>query len=115
MGQVKKTHLDDAPRVVVFAGPNGAGKSTHADDILKAMGIPTFVNADYIARGLAGSRRRKPIFSSDARWLCTVDGEVRPTASPISRTLGGYPRSRMLVSITSRMPRWRGVRVDGPA
>ena len=34
-------------------GPNGAGKSTHADDILKAMGIPTFVNADYIARGLA--------------------------------------------------------------
>ena len=52
---MKKTHLDDAPRVVVFAGPNGAGKSTHADDILKAMGIPTFVNADYIARGLAGT------------------------------------------------------------
>lgn len=52
---MKKTHLDDAPRVVVFAGPYGAGKSTHADDILKAMGIPTFVNADYIARGLAGT------------------------------------------------------------
>lgn len=52
---MKNTHLDDAPRVVVFAGPNGAGKSTHADDILKAMGIPTFVNADYIARGLAGT------------------------------------------------------------
>lgn len=52
---MKKPHLDDAPRVVVFAGPNGAGKSTHADDILKAMGIPTFVNADYIARGLAGT------------------------------------------------------------
>ncbi len=44
-----------APRVVVFAGPNGAGKSTHADAILQAMGIPTFVNADYIARGLAGT------------------------------------------------------------
>ena len=43
-----------APRVVVFAGPNGAGKSTHADAILAALGVETFVNADYIARGLSG-------------------------------------------------------------
>jgi len=43
-----------APRVVVFAGPNGAGKSTHADAILATLGIETFVNADYIARGLSG-------------------------------------------------------------
>ena len=43
-----------APRVVIFAGPNGAGKSTHADAILAALGIATFVNADYIARGLSG-------------------------------------------------------------
>ena len=42
------------PRVVIFAGPNGAGKSTHADAILAALGIDTFVNADYIARGLSG-------------------------------------------------------------
>lgn len=54
MGQVKPARSADAPRVVVFAGPNGAGKSTHADAILHAMGIGTFVNADYIARGLAG-------------------------------------------------------------
>ena len=52
---MKKTHLDDAPRVVVFAGPNGAGKSTHADDILEGLGIRIFVNADYIARGLTGT------------------------------------------------------------
>jgi predicted ABC-type ATPase len=45
-----------APRVVVFAGPNGAGKSTHADAMLKAIGINTFVNADFIARGLAGKQ-----------------------------------------------------------
>ncbi|GLS13165.1 zeta toxin family protein [Hydrogenophaga electricum] len=45
-----------APRVVVFAGPNGAGKSTHADAILAELRIPTFVNADYIARGLAGQQ-----------------------------------------------------------
>ena len=43
-----------APRVVVFAGPNGAGKSTHADAILATLGIKTFVNADFIARGLSG-------------------------------------------------------------
>jgi predicted ABC-type ATPase len=43
-----------APRVVVFASPNGAGKSTHADAILAGLGIETFVNADYIARGLSG-------------------------------------------------------------
>lgn len=43
-----------APRVVIFAGPNGAGKSTYADAILAALGIKTFVNADYIARGLSG-------------------------------------------------------------
>ncbi|MDO5088100.1 MAG: AAA family ATPase [Comamonadaceae bacterium] len=51
---MKPAQGGDAPRVVVFAGPNGAGKSTHADAILQAMGIGTFVNADYIARGLAG-------------------------------------------------------------
>ena len=43
-----------APRVVIFAGPNGAGKSTHADAVVAALGINTFVNADYIARGLSG-------------------------------------------------------------
>ena len=43
-----------APRVVIFAGPNGAGKSTHADAIVAALGIDTFVNADFIARGLSG-------------------------------------------------------------
>jgi len=42
------------PRIVIFAGPNGAGKSTHADAILAALGVETFVNADYIARGLSG-------------------------------------------------------------
>lgn len=43
-----------APRVLVFAGPNGAGKSTHADALLASVGVQTFVNADFIARGLAG-------------------------------------------------------------
>ena len=50
------TSAKPSPRVVIFAGPNGAGKSTHADAILAALGIETFVNADYIARGLSGRK-----------------------------------------------------------
>lgn len=46
--------IKPSPRAVIFAGPNGAGKSTHADAILAALGMETFVNADYIARGLSG-------------------------------------------------------------
>lgn len=43
------------PIVAVLAGPNGAGKSTVAPELLDAyLGIAAFVNADVIARGLAG-------------------------------------------------------------
>jgi predicted ABC-type ATPase len=52
------------PRVVIFAGPNGAGKSTHADAILAALGITTFVNADYIARGLSGRNTNAVAFEA---------------------------------------------------
>ena len=53
-----------APRVVIFAGPNGAGKSTHADAILAALDIETFVNADYIARGLSGRNTEAVAFEA---------------------------------------------------
>lgn len=53
-----------APRVVVFAGPNGAGKSTHADAILATLGITTFVNADFIARGLSGRHTEAVTFTA---------------------------------------------------
>ena len=44
-----------APRVVVLAGINGAGKTTASQDLLtNQLKIPTFVNADAIARGLNG-------------------------------------------------------------
>jgi predicted ABC-type ATPase len=49
---------------VVFAGPNGAGKSTHADAILAELRISTFVNADYIARGLAGQHAQSVAFAA---------------------------------------------------
>ena len=53
-----------APRVVIFAGPNGAGKSTHADAILASLRIDTFVNADYIARGLSGRNTHSVSFEA---------------------------------------------------
>jgi len=53
-----------SPRVVVFAGPNGAGKSTHADAILATLGIKTFVNADFIARGLSGRHTEAVTFTA---------------------------------------------------
>jgi predicted ABC-type ATPase len=43
------------PRVVVLAGINGAGKTTASRHLLTdVLKIPTFVNADAIARGLNG-------------------------------------------------------------
>ena len=42
-----------------------------------------------MARGRFGSRRRKPLRSSVASWWATLLGLVSPTASPISRMLGG--------------------------
>jgi hypothetical protein len=41
-------------------------------------------------RDFAGSRVIKPRVSSVLRWFCTVEDELRPTARPISRTVGGY-------------------------
>src|SRR4051794_14809475 len=62
-----------------------------------------------MARGLVGSRGRYPRRCSVSRWLCTVEGDVRPTASPISRTDGGKPRTCCCVTMNSRIDRWRSV------
>jgi predicted ABC-type ATPase len=56
-----------APRVVIFAGPNGAGKTTHAELMLEALGIQTFVNADFILQRstpTSPSNRRFPAAAS---------------------------------------------------
>ena len=43
------------PEVVIIAGPNGAGKTTFASEYLPTrQQPPVFVNADEIARELAG-------------------------------------------------------------
>ena len=41
------------PRVAIVAGINGAGKTTASRRVLRdVLGMPTFVNADAIARGI---------------------------------------------------------------
>lgn len=62
------------PRVVIFAGANGAGKSTHAEPILKVLGISTFVNADYIARGLSGLNTEAVNFEAGRIMLKRLHG-----------------------------------------
>lgn len=52
-----------APNVIILAGPNGAGKSTMSRRLFsQALGVPHYVNADTIARGLSA-------FQSDAMAL----------------------------------------------
>lgn len=58
-----------APNIVILAGPNGAGKSTAAASLLLNLGIPTFVNADVIARELAPEQPERVAFGAGRRML----------------------------------------------
>ena len=88
-----------APRVVVFAGPNGAGKSTHADAILATLGISTFVNADYIARGLSGRNTEAVAFEAGRimlrrlRQLAEAGEDFAFESTLSSRTFAPFLRS----------------------
>jgi len=87
------------PRVVIFAGPNGAGKSTHADAILAALGIETFVNADYIARGLSGRNTDAVAFEAGRimlnrlRQLGEAKADFAFESTLSSRTFAAFLRS----------------------
>lgn len=91
--------VKSAPRVVIFAGPNGAGKSTHADAILAALGIETFVNADYIARGLSGRNTDAVAFEAGRIMLTRLRqlGEARADfafeSTLSSRTFAAFLRA----------------------
>lgn len=59
------------PVLVVLAGPNGAGKTTFHENFIAHHGLP-FVNADLIARDMAG--KGKPVSDAGAAKLA---GKIR--------------------------------------
>ncbi len=68
-----------------------------------------------MALGFAASRRRSPRRWRLASWACTLELEVNPTASPISRTVGGYPRSSTVRLMKSTIRCCRAVILSMPA
>jgi predicted ABC-type ATPase len=70
------------PSVIVLAGPNGAGKTTAAPALLKGrLGVTEFVNADVIARGLAGFDPDKAAIPAGKIMLARLRELARQRAS----------------------------------
>src|SRR5207302_29576 len=63
--------------------------TTGIDTALRRFWSSSASWTSWTVRDLLGSRLIRPRRSSWFRWLWTVELELRPTASPISRTLGG--------------------------
>ncbi len=108
-GRGKTSSTDSSARI----GPPAAIRPTNGT--YDAAGLPAVsvgcTDEDWseprtsYARGRCGSRRRKPLRSSAISWCATEDVLDRPTAWPISRIDGGYPRrctESLMTSITRR-------------
>ena len=62
------------PYLVIMAGPNGAGKSTSAPQAIdELLAVGAFVNADVIARGLAGFDSESVAFQAGRIMLQRLD------------------------------------------
>jgi predicted ABC-type ATPase len=71
-----------APQIIVLGGPNGAGKTTAAKGILSdVLQLGEFVNADYIAQGLAGFAPERAAFAAGRIMLRRLDELARQRAS----------------------------------
>jgi predicted ABC-type ATPase len=70
-----------APSVVVFGGPNGAGKTTASAMLERVFGIKIFVNADVIARGLAGADPERAALRAGREMLVQLRALARQRAS----------------------------------
>ena len=91
--------MSQPPRLVIFAGPNGAGKSSNAAEILRAINLATFVNADLIARGLVGYQTGAAAFAAGRimldrlRDLATRGEDFAFESTLSSRSLVGLLRN----------------------
>lgn len=96
---------DKKPVLVVLAGPNGAGKTTFFELFIAPCGLP-FVNADFIAKELAG--KGKPVSDygaarlaeqkrqecvSEKRSFCmeTVFSDAAGIKRAFFKSIGHYP------------------------
>lgn len=76
---------------MIVAGPNGAGKSSWAPALLRdAARLPTFLNADVIAQGLAGFRPQDAAVAAGRVLLRRFDELAAARASfAVESTLSG--------------------------
>jgi hypothetical protein len=75
------------PTLILIAGPNGAGKTTFASEYLSAEDRSfEFVNADEIARGLAGASARAPSDVLAARMMPAFAKGWAPAATAFQKT-----------------------------
>jgi predicted ABC-type ATPase len=91
------------PTLVLIGGPNGAGKTTFANEYLSVDERRfEFVNADEIARGLAGASAPAPSDVLAARMMLTrIDELVDINADlAVETTLASLTCAR-------KIPRWR--------
>src|ERR1019366_7759327 len=72
--------------------------------------LPTALSSSSMALGFEGSRRRRGIFSRLVRCACTVEEDAKPTALPMSRTVGGEPYLAEYLRMKSKISCWRLVR-----
>ena len=90
VGREREELLDVLLGQHVGAGGDVADERDVADGPALDGGAGGRVEADLDGPGLGGvAHAGSRSCCSVARWACTVEGEVRPTASPISRTDGG--------------------------
>src|SRR5260370_21577575 len=93
------------PSVYIIAGPNGAGKTTFAREFLPNYAdCKNFVNADFIAQGMAPFSPETAALRADRTML----GEIRSFAQS-----GVFFAFETTLSCRSYLPLLRGLKVQG--
>lgn len=89
-------------RIVIIAGPNGVGKTTFAHEFLPhEAGLPEFINADLIARGLSPFAPERAALQAGKLMLAEIARRVGAGESfAFETTLSGLNYAR-------HIPRWR--------
>src|SRR3954447_20502327 len=98
------------PNVVILAGPNGAGKSTAAPVVVRdLMALGAFVNADDLARGLAGfapetvDRQAGRLMPERLRELASQRADFAFETTLASRTFSPFLQQRIAAGYRVRL------------